>query len=77
VANDPEISQLLKSIERDRKKHDKSTDVMEYLNSNNGIINEKNITPWNVADSDSFIEDSNSDNNHQEDKKNKKAYKRY
>jgi hypothetical protein len=50
---------------------------MEYLNSNNGIINEKNITPWNVADSDSFIEDSNSDNNHQEDKKNKKAYKRY
>jgi hypothetical protein len=73
VANDPEISQLLKSIERDRIKHDKSTDVMEYLNSNTGIINEKNITPWNVADGDSFIEDSNSESNHNEEKKYNKA----
>ena len=73
MANDPEISQLLKSIERDRIKHDKSTDVMEYLNGNTSIINEKNITPWNVADTDSFIEDSNSESNNKEEKKYKKA----
>jgi hypothetical protein len=73
VANDPEISQLLKSIERDRIKHDKSTDVMEYLNGNTGIVNEKNITPWNVADTDSFIEDSNSESYNKEEKKYKKA----
>ncbi len=73
MANDPEISQLLKSIERDRIKHDKSNDVMEYLNGNTGTVNEKNITPWNVADTDSFIEDSNSESNNKEEKKYKKA----
>jgi hypothetical protein len=69
VANDPEISQLLKSIERDRRNYDNSTDVMKYLNSNTGIINGKNITPWEVAASDSFIEDSNSESNHHEEKR--------
>ena len=61
MTNDPELSQLLKSIERDRKKHDKSIDVMEYINNNGVTLNEKNITPWDVAASDTFIEDSNSD----------------
>ena len=46
---------------------------MEYLNGNTGISNEKNITPWNVADTDSFIEDSNSESNNKEEKKYKKA----
>jgi hypothetical protein len=77
VTNDPDISQLIKSIERDRKKYDKSTDVMEYLNGDTGNINEKNITPWNIGDSDSLIEDSNSESNHYEEKKHNKARKRY
>lgn len=49
---------------------------MEYLN-NNGTYNQKNVTPWEVAASDSFVEDSYSESNHYEEQKNNKAKKRY
>jgi len=50
VANDPDVSQLLKSIEKERIMHDKSTDmVIDHVFTSKGIYNHKIITPWEVS----------------------------